>query len=70
MQNLVMVADYAIGMTGTLLGGTASSVFWLEWAFNNTRMVKNYPLDEGIEPAINRWVRTMGVMVKVIECAP
>ena len=67
MQNLVHIANYAIGMTGTLLGGTASSVFWLEWAFNNARMVKNYPLDEGIEPAINRWVRTMGVMVKVIE---
>ncbi|MBN1137669.1 MAG: hypothetical protein JXM73_13870 [Anaerolineae bacterium] len=67
MQDLVLIADYAIGMTGTLMGGLASSLFWLEWAFNPARMVKDYPLDEGIQPAINRWVRSMGVMVKVIE---
>jgi len=66
MQDLVMVADYAIGLTGTLFGGVASSVFWLEWAFNH-RMPHHYPLDDGIENAINRWVRTMGVMVKVVE---
>jgi hypothetical protein len=69
MQNLVRIADYAIGLTGTLFGGVASSVFWLEWAFND-RMPLQYPIDEGVEPAINRWVRTMGVMVRVIECAP
>jgi len=66
MQNLVHIADYAIGLTGTLFGGMASSVFWLEWAFN-PRMAHQYPISEGVEPAINRWVRTMGVMVKVIE---
>ncbi|MBN1121807.1 MAG: hypothetical protein JXJ17_12065 [Anaerolineae bacterium] len=66
MQNLVHIAGYAIGLTGTLFGGMASSVFWLEWAFN-PRMAQQYPIDEGVEQAINRWVRTMGVMVKVIE---
>ncbi len=66
MQNLVHIADYAIGLTGTLFGGMASSVFWLEWAFN-PRMPHQYPLSGGVEGAINRWVRTMGVMVRVIE---
>jgi hypothetical protein len=34
MQTLVDAADKAVGLTGTLFGGVASSVFWLEWAFN------------------------------------
>jgi hypothetical protein len=66
MQNLVLAADYAIGLTGTIFGGMASSVFWLEWAFNRS-MPHQYPIADGVETAINRWVRTMGVMVKVIE---
>jgi hypothetical protein len=69
MQDLVLVADRAIGLTGTIFGGTASSIFWLEWAMNS-RMYQHYPIsrDEGGRAtALRRWVRTMGVLERVVE---
>ena len=66
MQDLVLVARKAIGLTGTLFGGVSSSVFWLEWAFN-PRMPTQYPLADGRGKTINRWVRSMGVLERVVE---
>lgn len=66
LHDLARVSDRLVGLTGTLFGGTASSVFWLEWAFN-PRLHRQYPLDEGRAPAVSRWVRTMGVLERVVE---
>jgi hypothetical protein len=66
IQELVLSARKAIGLTGTLFGGVASSVFWLEWAFN-PRMVEHYPIHSGRGPALARWTRTMGVLERVVE---
>ncbi len=69
MQDLALVADRVIGLTGTIFGGTASSIFWLEWAMNQ-RMYQRYPIrpDEGGRAAaLRRWVRAMGVLERVVE---
>ncbi len=69
MQDLALVAGRVIGLTGTIFGGTASSIFWLEWALNS-RMYRHYPIsrDEGGRAtALRRWVRTMGVLERVVE---
>lgn len=69
MQRLVAVADKAIGMTGTLFGGVASTLFWLEWAFNPS-MYRLFPIgDTGRErgATLSLWSRTMGVMERVVE---
>ncbi|MBN1428678.1 MAG: hypothetical protein JXB07_09845, partial [Anaerolineae bacterium] len=66
MQTLVAAADKAIGLTGTLFGGVASSVFWLEWAFN-PRMYEQYPIKDGRGTALGRWVEQMGVLEQLIE---
>ncbi len=66
MQHLVKAARKAIGLTGTLFGGTASSVFWLEWAFN-PRMAHQYPISASRTDAVRRWVQAMGVLERVVE---
>lgn len=66
-RDLACVADKVVGLTGTFFGGTASSVFWLEWVLN-PRMHEHYPIGElGIGPAVDRWVDTMGVKERVVE---
>lgn len=69
MQRLARAATYNIGLTGTLFGGVASSLFWIEWAFNQA-MYELYPITPdrgGRKGAIETWVRTMGVLEQIIE---
>ncbi|MDH5642002.1 MAG: hypothetical protein OEY28_11975, partial [Nitrospira sp.] len=67
MQDLVLTADYALAMTGTLFDGKASTLFDTEWAFNPRWMQRHYPISNGREAGLNRWVKAMGVLERVVE---
>lgn len=61
LMNLANAATKTLGMTGTLYGGTASSLHRLELIFN-PRVRHLYPLSKA-----NEWVHAMGVLERVVE---
>jgi len=60
MRRLASKARFKLGLTGTLYAGKATSIFWIEYAFN-PQMWQDYPLSAGRKVAMDRWVQTMGV---------
>lgn len=60
---IVRCADAAVGLTGTLTNGYASSLFGLETLFN-PNLFERYPWGNA---GVNQWVRDMGILEKVIE---
>jgi hypothetical protein len=62
MMTLAQTAEKVVGLTGTLYGGVASSLYGLEYAFN-PRMHMTYPWGRGK----TLWVKDMGTFEKVIE---
>ncbi|MBN2470985.1 MAG: hypothetical protein JXN59_09690, partial [Anaerolineae bacterium] len=66
MQRLAGVARYTAGLTGTLYGGTASSLYGLEFTMN-PRVRVQYPW---AQHGMAKWVKRMGVMEREIEYKP
>lgn len=56
---MVQAAKYALGMSGTIFGGTASSIYFIEWLFNPQFMQKYFHRDKRGQ---SRWVNMMGIM--------
>ena len=65
MSVLANAAQKNVPLTGTLYGGTASSLFMLELTFN-PRVQKKYPWGIGK----TKWIRTMGTLERIIEYKP
>ncbi len=65
MMVLANAATKVVGLTGTVYGGTASSLYGIEFVFN-PRLRTKYPWGKGI----NAWVRDMGCLEKVVEYRP
>ena len=66
MMKLAQTAEKVVGLTGTLYGGTASSLYGLEFTFN-PRVRQNYPW--GIKGQAG-WVRDMGALERIVEYRP
>jgi len=64
MMILANAATKTIGLTGTLYGGCASSLYSIEFVFN-PRVRQRYPWGK-----VNEWVRDMGCLERVIEYKP
>ncbi len=62
---LANAAHKVLGLTGTLFGGQASSLYALEYLFNPT-MRRRYPWGSGLA----RWVRDMGVLERIVTYKP
>lgn len=60
-RDFVYASNKVLGLTGTLYGGKASSVFSLAYAFNPA-VRKRYPWQRG---APLKWIEDMGVLKKV-----
>jgi hypothetical protein len=66
MMTLAQTAEKVVGLTGTLYGGTASSLYGLQFVFN-PRVRRNYPW--GVKGQAG-WVRDMGALERIIEYRP
>ncbi len=66
MMKLAQTSEKVVGLTGTLYGGTASSLYGLEFTFN-PRVRHNYPW--GIKGQAG-WVRDMGALERIVEYRP
>ncbi|NLF76702.1 MAG: SWF/SNF helicase family protein, partial [Chloroflexi bacterium] len=66
MMKLAQTAEKVVGLTGTLYGGTASSLYGLEFTFN-PRVRRNYPW--GVKGQAG-WVRDMGALERIVEYRP
>jgi len=69
---LCNAAEKVIGLTGTLYGGTASSIFALEYQLN-TRVQRHYNWGEGNRDKgkqLARWVDQMGSLERIVEYKP
>ncbi len=64
MMILANAATKTLGMTGTLYGGCASSLYNIEFVFN-PRVRQRYPWGK-----VNEWVRDMGCLERTIEYKP
>ncbi len=64
MMVLANAATKTLGLTGTLYGGCASSLYSIEFVFN-TRVRTRYPWGK-----INQWVRDMGCLERIIDYKP
>lgn len=62
---LANAAHKVIGLTGTLYGGSASTIYTIEYLFNPT-IRRCYPWGSGL----TRWVRDMGVLERVVTYKP
>ncbi|MEP7288445.1 MAG: DUF6094 domain-containing protein [Chloroflexota bacterium] len=62
---LANAAHKVIGLTGTLYGGQASTIYAIEYLFNPA-IRRCYPWGSGI----NRWVRDMGVLERIVNYKP
>jgi hypothetical protein len=68
LHTFAHLSEKIVGLTGTLFGGVASSLYFLEFAFN-PRVRETYPWDrDGKGKAA--WSRDMGALEKVIEHHP
>jgi hypothetical protein len=65
MMVLANAATKVLGLTGTLFGGVASSLYAIEYVFN-PRIRTKYPWGRGI----NKWVRDMGTLERIVEHRP
>jgi hypothetical protein len=65
MSLLANAATKTLGLTGTLYGGQASTLYAIEHVFN-PRIRAKYPWGRGI----NKWVRDMGSLERVVEHRP
>ncbi len=65
MMILANAAQKVVGLTGTVYGGTASSLYGIEFTFN-PRVRTKYPWGKGI----SAWVRDMGCLEKIVEYRP
>jgi hypothetical protein len=63
-RTLCMVANKALGLTGTLYGGVASSIYAIEFVFNR-RVREGFPWVRSSKPM--HWMETMGVLEDVYE---
>ena len=66
MMTLAQTAEKVVGLTGTLYGGVASSLYGMEFVFN-PRVRQNYPW--GIKGQAG-WVRDMGALERIVEYRP
>jgi len=66
MMTLAQTAQKVVGLTGTLYGGVASSLYGLQFVFN-PRVRRNYPW--GVKGQAG-WVRDMGALERIIEYRP
>ena len=66
MMKLAQTAEKVVGLTGTLYGGVASSLYGLQFVFN-PRMRQNYPW--GVKGQAG-WVRDMGALERIVEYRP
>ncbi len=66
MMQLANSARYMVGLTGTLYGGNASSLYGLEFTVND-RVRRKYPWGH---QGLNSWVKRMGVLERVVEYKP
>jgi hypothetical protein len=66
MMQLANSARYMVGLTGTLYGGKASSLYGLEFTVND-RVRRKYPWGG---QGLNAWVKRMGVLERVVEYKP
>lgn len=64
MMVLANAATKTLGLTGTLYGGAASSLYGIEFVFN-PRVRTRYPWGR-----VNEWVRDMGCLERVVEYRP
>lgn len=64
MMILANAATKTLGLTGTLYGGCASSLYSIEFVFN-PRVRNRYPWGK-----VNEWVRDMGCLERVVEYKP
>jgi hypothetical protein len=65
MMILANAATKTLGLTGTLYGGCASTLYAIEYLFN-PRIRTKYPWGRGI----NKWVRNMGTLERIVEYKP
>jgi hypothetical protein len=65
MMILANAATKTVGLTGTLYGGTASSLYAIEYIFN-PRVRQRYPWGKGL----NQFVADMGCLERTIEYRP
>jgi hypothetical protein len=65
MLILANAATKTLGLTGTLYGGSASTLYAIEYLFN-PRVRAKYPWGRGL----NRWVRDMGTLERIVEYKP
>ncbi|HMN11510.1 MAG TPA: DUF6094 domain-containing protein [Bellilinea sp.] len=66
LMTFAQTAEKVVGLTGTLYGGTASSLYGLEFVFN-PRVRVNYPW--GVKGQAG-WVRDMGALERIVEYRP
>ncbi|MCC7447123.1 MAG: hypothetical protein IT324_06890 [Anaerolineae bacterium] len=64
MMILANAATKTLGLTGTLYGGSASSLYSIEFVFN-PRVRQRYPWGK-----VNEWVRDMGCLERTVEYKP
>jgi hypothetical protein len=64
MMVLANAATKTLGLTGTLYGGCASSLYNIEFVFN-PRVRTRYPWGK-----VNQWVRDMGCLERIVEYKP
>ncbi|MCC6976438.1 MAG: hypothetical protein IT322_20715 [Anaerolineae bacterium] len=64
MMILSNAATKTLGLTGTLYGGSASSLYNIEFVFN-PRVRTQYPWGR-----VNEWVKDMGCLERVVEYKP
>jgi len=64
MMILSNAATKTLGLTGTLYGGCASSLYSIEFVFN-PRVRSHYPWGK-----VNEWVKDMGCLERVVEYKP
>ncbi len=65
MTVLANAATKVVGLTGTVFGGVASSLYGIEYIFN-PRIRAKYPWGRGL----NQWVRDMGSLERIVEYKP
>jgi hypothetical protein len=65
MMSLANAAQKVVGLTGTVYGGKASSLYGIEFAFSPSVRTR-YPWGKGL----NAWVRDMGALERVVEYKP
>jgi len=66
LMTFAQIAEKVVGLTGTLYGGVASSLYGLEFTFN-PRVRERYPWGTKGQAA---WVQAMGALERIVEYRP